>query len=316
MASISCEFRESASGSPRGGHDPAVVAGWPVAFRGSAAVAAGLTTWTVLQGPRFVRLFPDTYVCVSEDGPPDLALRSQAAYRYVEGTGVLSGYSAAEVLGASCGPRDAPAEVTVPPRGQRSASGLIVHRARLAPGEITEVNGLQVTSPVRTAYDLARRGDLVERVVAVDRLANVHRFNPDLLLHFTARNRRARGNDLVPEVLAHADRRACSPMETRLRMLIVQAGLPKPEVQWVVQDEHSRTAVWLDLAWPDQMIGIEYEGENHTDPDQVLRDIGRYTALVDKGWRIYRYTKLEILRRPGLIVAQLTRARQRTRSTP
>ncbi len=285
-----------------------------MAFRGSAAVAAGLTTWTVLQGPRFLRLFPDTYVARPEDGPPDLMLRSHAAYRYVEGRGVLSGYSAAEILGASCGPRDAPAEVTVPPGGQRSHTGLLVHRVTLYPGEIKEVDGLRVTSPVRTAYDLARRGDLVERVVAVDRLANVHQFSPDLLLHFTARYHGARGNDLIPWVLTYADQRAGSPMETRLRMLIRQAGLPKPEVQWVVQDEQTRTAVWLDLAWPDEMIGIEYEGEGHTEPDQVLRDIGRYTALVDKGWRIYRYTKYEILRRPGLIVAQLTRARHRTRS--
>jgi very-short-patch-repair endonuclease len=263
----------------------------------------------VLQGPGFLRLFPDTDVKAPANGAPDLELRSLAAYRYVEDTGVLSGYSAAEVLGASCGPRDAPAEVTVPHRGQRSPGGLIVRRAHLFPGEITHVKGLKVTSPVRTAYDLARRGDLVERVVAVDRLANVHRFSPDLLLHFSARNSGTRGNNLVPYVLAHADRRACSPMESRLRMLITQAGLPRPEVQWVVQDEQTRTAVWLDLAWPDLMIGIEYEGEGHTEPDQVLRDVGRYTGLVDKGWRIYRYTKREILRRQDLIVAQLTRAR-------
>jgi hypothetical protein len=43
----------------------------------------------------------------------------------------------------------------------------------------------------------------------------------------------------------------------------------------------------------------------------VLRDIGRHTGLVDKGWRIYRNTKFEILRRQDLIVAQLTRARER-----
>jgi very-short-patch-repair endonuclease len=289
---------------------PAVsmVPGWPRAFRGSAAVAAGLITPGELRGTRFERLLPDTYVAAPEDGAPDLMLRSLAAYRYVEGEGVLSGYSAAEVLGASCGPWDAPAEVTVPPRGQRGRPGLLVHRTHLHPGEITEVNGLKVTSPLRTAYDLARRGDLVERVVAVDRLANVHRFDPDLLLHFCGRYRRSRGNELVPHVLAHSDRRAGSPMETRLRMLIVQAGLPRPEVQWVVQHDHTRTAVWLDLAWPDRMIGVEYEGEGHTEPDRVLRDAGRYTALVDKGWRIYRYTKLEILRRPGLIIAQLTRA--------
>jgi very-short-patch-repair endonuclease len=288
------------------------VAGWPVAFRGTAAVAAGLVTPDMLRGPRFQRPFPDTYI-TAPDGSPDLTLRSHAAYRYVEGKGVLSGYSAAEILGASCGPWDTPAEVTVPHRGQRGRPGLVVHRTSLYPGEITEVKGVKVTSPLRTAYDLARRGDLVERVVAVDRLANVHRFNPDLLLHFSARFRRSRGNELVPNVLAHADRRAGSPMETRLRMLIVQAGLPNPQVQWVVQDERTRTAVWLDLAWPDLMIGIEYEGEGHTEPDQVLRDVGRYTALVDKGWRIYRYTKREILRRQDLIVAQLTRARERSR---
>jgi very-short-patch-repair endonuclease len=289
------------------------VAGWPVAFRGTAARAAGLVTPDVLRGPRFLRLFPDTYITAPDDGPPDLKLRSHAAYRYVEGKGVLSGYSAAEILGASCGRRDAPAEVTVPHRGQRSRSGLLVHRTSLHPGEIIEVKGLKVTTPLRTAYDLARRGDLVEGVVAVDRLANVHRFEPDLLLNFSARYRGLRGNELVPRVLAYVDRRSGSPMETRLRMLIVQAGLPKPEVQWVVQDEHTRTAVWLDLAWPDLMIGIEYEGERHTEPDRVLRDVGRYTGLVDKGWRIYRYTKLEILRRQDLTVDQLTRARERSR---
>jgi very-short-patch-repair endonuclease len=183
----------------------------------------------------------------------------------------------------------------------------------LHPDDVVEVKGMKVTSPLRTAFDLARRGDLVEGVVAVDRLGNVHRFDPDRLLNLRARHRGIRGNQLVPVVLAHADRRAGSPMETRLRTLIVQAGLPRPRVQWVVQDEHTRTAVWLDLAWPELLIGVEYEGEGHTAPDQVLRDVGRYTALVDKGWRIYRYTKLEILRRPDLIVAQLTRARESAR---
>lgn len=290
------------------------VPGWPVAFRGSAAVAAGLVTKGRLRGPGYERLFPDTYVRMPDDGPPGLALRSHAAYRYVERMGgVLSGYSAAEVLRASCAPLGAPAEVTVPHLGQRPVPGLLVHRTPLTPGETTEVRGVRATSPVRTAYDLARRGDLVERVVAVDRLANVHHFTPDLLLNFLNRYPRARGNDAICDVLAHADRRAGSPTETRLRMLILQAGFPRPEVQWVVQDETTRTAVWLDLAWPEQMIAVEYEGADHTKPDQVLRDAARYTALVDKGWRSFRYTKLEIRHRPDLIISQLGRALERTR---
>ena len=100
-------------------------------------------------------------------------------------------------------------------------------------------------------------------------------------------------------------------METRLRLLIVAAGLPCPCVQWVVQDPATRTAFWLDLAWPELMIGIEYDGAPHTEPARVLRDIVRSTRLVDLGWRVYRYTKLDVRREPGRIVAELTRARAR-----
>ena len=69
----------------------------------SAAIASGVVTAKALRGPRFVRLFPDTYVRRGAE-PPDLWLRSLAAYRYVEGRGVLSGHSAAALLGADCPP--------------------------------------------------------------------------------------------------------------------------------------------------------------------------------------------------------------------
>jgi hypothetical protein len=290
-----------------------LVPGWPVAFRGSRAVAAGLVTWGRLRGPGFLRPFPDVYVRAGAK-PPGLKVRSLAAYRLVEGRGVLSCYSAAVLLDADCAPTpDVPAEVTVPGGGQREHPGLVVHRDRFAPGETTLVGDVRCTSPLRTAYDLARLDDPVEAVVGVDRLANAHRFNPDLLLRFRLYYRRARGNDRIPEVLALATPYSGSPMETRLRLLIINAGLPRPQVQWVVQDEQTRTAVWLDLAWPEHKIGIEYEGEVHASPEAVLRDAGRYTRLVDDGWRIYRYTKFEVYGEPERIIAQLTRARQRTR---
>ena len=74
--------------------------------------------------------------------------------------------------------------------------------------------------------------------------------------------------------------------------------------------------MWLDLAYPELMIGIEYEGETHATPERVLRDVGRYTRLVDRGWRIYRYTKHEVYREPERIVAELCRARQRGAERP
>jgi very-short-patch-repair endonuclease len=282
------------------------VAGWPEAFRGSRAVAAGLVTRNRLQGPGFRRLFPDTYVRRGDPLTP--TLRAMAAYRYAEPHGVLAGYSAAELLGASCGPTHAPAEITVPGPGRRAHPGLLVHRGALAPGEIRRCGGVRVTTAVRTAWDLARRGDLVEAVVAVDALARVGRFNPDLLLNFLTHYRRARGAGAVPDVLALADRRSGSPMETRLRLLLVRAGLPRPQVQWVVQFLDTRKAGWLDLAYPEHLIGIEYDGEEHTRPERVLRDIRRGTRLVDQGWRLYRYTKAEIYTEPERIISEVRRA--------
>jgi len=289
------------------------VPGWPIAFRGSLAVAAGLVTRRVLAGPRFVRVLPDTYVPAGVDR--DLRLRSHAAFRYVQGRGVLAGYSAAELLSASCGPRDAPAEVVVWPGSQRAHPGLLVRREPIDAADVVEIGGIRLTSPRRTAFDLARRGPLVERVVAVDALANAHGFDPDVLRELAEVHVGARGSRDLATVLGHADRRAGSPMETRLRMLIVTAGLPAPQVQWVVQDEAARTAVWLDLAYPEQRIGIEYDGAVHADRGAVLRDIGRHTRLLDRGWRVYRYTKRDVLGCPERIVAELDRALHRARWT-
>ena len=97
-------------------------------------------------------------------------------------------------------------------------------------------------------------------------------------------------------------------METRLRLILVSGGLPAPEVQYPVLDDVRRRAVWLDLAYPAQRIGIEYEGADHTRPERVLLDAGRYTRLTDAGWRIYRFTKYQVYAEPDEIVATIGRA--------
>ena len=104
-------------------------------------------------------------------------------------------------------------------------------------------------------------------------------------------------------------------METRLRLLLVRAGQPRPQVQWVVQDEVAREAVWLDLAYPEHKIGIEYDGAEHLRPERVLRDIRRGTRLVDQGWRLYRYTKVEIYSEPDRIISEVRRGLDRVSAT-
>jgi very-short-patch-repair endonuclease len=168
--------------------------------------------------------------------------------------------------------------------------------------------GAVVTSPVRTAYDLGRQPDIAEAVVGIDALANVRRFDPPTCSRSCSAIRVSAGSRGLRRAVALSDRRAGSPMETRLRLILVLAGLPPPEVQFPVLDDVRRRAVWLDLAYPDQRIGIEYEGADHGRPERVLLDAGRYTRLVDAGWRIYRFTKYQVYAEPDEIAAVIQRA--------
>ena len=251
-------------------------------FRGSDALAAGHLTRGRLRGPAFRRLFEDVYV--RADVPVDLALRSQAAHLLVAGRGVLAGYSAAEILGASCGPDDAPAEVALPAGCLLRQPDLLVHRGLLRPDEVTTVGTIGVTTRARTAYDLARFApSLVEAVVAVDALAmpdpsrsgREHprraasvtdrrllspggRFVPADLLFLRNRHLGARNSRRLPEVVALADPLAESPMETRTRLALVLNGLPPPVSQLAVHD--TRHCHYLDLGYPEYRVGIEYDG--------------------------------------------------------
>jgi hypothetical protein len=198
-------------------------------FRGTEACALGLLSRDQLFGRRYRRVFPDVYAPAAME--LDLAARSRAAYLLVrDRDGVLAGYSAALLLGADCAPRDSPADVLVP-RYLRRYPGLRVRYGTLAPSDRTWVGGCELTTPLRTARDLARRLPRVEAVVALDALARAGSFAPAELLARRAVERGARGCRRLGEVVALSDARAESPMETRLRLGLVDAGLPRPEVQ-------------------------------------------------------------------------------------
>lgn len=264
-------------------------------FRGTDAVAAALVTPKALRGPRFRRLF--TGIHVRADVEVTLEVRARAAHLLVDGAGALGGFSAAELLGASCGPLGSPAEVVVP-RGRASPRpGLLVRHDELAPDEVTEVGGCTVTSPLRTAYDLARRPPLVEAVVAVDALAHAQGFTPGEVLVLARRHLGSRGSAQLPEVVSLSDALAESPMETRIRLAIHFAGLPPPVLQ------HPVGPYRIDMAYPELMLGVEYDGREHLDPERALRDLQRATYLGRCGWLVLRFRASVVLGRPWSIAA-------------
>ena len=130
--------------------------------------ARGASSPTRATRPRSTRATPDDRperLRARRRRSMDLAVRSLAAAVLVGEHGVLGGYSAAELLGASCGPLDAPgrghrARAAARPAGPAwSASGTC------RPPSGWSAVGAAVTSPVRTALDLACRGSLVAAVV-------------------------------------------------------------------------------------------------------------------------------------------------------
>jgi very-short-patch-repair endonuclease len=279
-------------------------------FRGSEAVAARLLTPAVLRGPRYRRLFPDIYVAAWRE--LDHALLSLAAYLLVAGRGVLAGYSAAELLNASCGPPGAPATVLmIPGQQRRRCPGLVVRRGQLDPAETTWWRGCRLTTPVRTAFDLARWAPtLVEKVVAVDALAYRHRITVDVVREFARRHSGVHGSADLPRVLALANPLAESPMETRIRLALVLAGLPVPAVQHRVRGFGRSHR--LDLAYPDVLLAIEYDGANHLDLGRARRDLAREAVLTRLGWTVLRFDAHTVLHDPDRVVA-VVRAELRRR---
>jgi hypothetical protein len=254
-------------------------------FRGTEAIRAGEVTWGQLRGPAYQRVFPDVYASAALE--LDLAARSRGAYLLVRDRGgVLAGYSAALLLGADCAWPDAPAEVIVP-GGRRTHPGIRVQRVTVPPSDVATSGGCRLTNPARTAWDLARRLPTVEAVVAVDALARVGRFDPAALLARRCREPGARGCRHLDDVVTLADRRAESPMETRLCVTLTRVGLP-PEPQYSIYDEYGFVLARVDLAYPAAKLALEYDGSSHFNRRRAELDHERDTLLAEHGWLTQR----------------------------
>ena len=113
-------------------------------------------------------------------------------------------------------------------------------------------------------------------------------FAPAELLARRAAEPGARGARRLAEVVALADPRAESPPETRLRVALIRAGLPRPEVRFPVLDEYGFELARADLAYPSAKLAIEYDGSTHFEPSRARRDRERDGELAGIGWQTLR----------------------------
>lgn len=255
-------------------------------FVGSTAVAAGLVTADQLRGPRFTPLFRGIFV--RSDVKVDFAVRCRAAALLGRGQGVVAGWAATELLGASCAPSEAPVELLVP-GGGRCRPGLVIRACDLPPEEVTRVGTAMVTTPARTAFDLGRRTPLVHAIMGIDALRYACDLDPDAVRAVARRHLGVRGIRQLPEALRRSTHLAHSPMESRIRVAIEDAGLPLPILQ------HHVGPYLLDMAYPDQKLAVEYDGREHLTPKRARRDLNRQAYLTAEGWTVLRFAASVVL---------------------
>jgi very-short-patch-repair endonuclease len=166
---------------------------------------------------------------------------------------------------------------------------------------------------MRTACDLGSRRDLTESVVALDMALRASIVTlPDLVRHVGLRAG-AKGIRRLRRAVALADSGAESPMESRLRVELIRGRLPRPCVQAELRHSNGSFVGRVDLYYPDRRLAIEYDGQNHK--NGLAADLRRQNAIFDAGYHLLRFTAAD-LRAPGLVVAQVRRARATLPSMP
>jgi hypothetical protein len=219
---------------------------------------------------------------------------------------VLAGLAAAALHGADWIDDNEPVELIW--RNQHAPEGILTRNLRLADDEIVYVADLPVTSPARTAFDLARQVPLGEGVARLDALMRATTFSVEDVLLLAKRYEGARGLQRLRKALPLVDAGAASPKETWLRLLIVGAGLPTPETQLPVVS-HYRTVALLDMGWKRFKVAVEYDGDQHrTSRRQYVRDIRRIEALEACGWIVVRVVVED---RPEAVICRVREALRR-----
>lgn len=274
-------------------------------FRTRDVVARGLLTPDALRSSAWRRLYRGVYADASL--PDSHGLRIAGASLLVPDCAVFARRSAAFLLGAEeLVEAGAPVEVTVPP-GRRfgPVAGLRIREAPLPDLDLRRARGLRCTTATRTAADIARHEPPVDAVPALDVLFHRGIAVPEEVRAALCALPIGRGSRLARETLALADGRAESPQESRLRMVLVHAGLP-PVPQHVVRTDDGSFVARVDLAYPELRIAIEYDGLWHADSDQFRKDRRRLNALVAAGWVVLHVTAGD-LRRPDDLVDRVRR---------
>ena len=274
-------------------------------FTRTQALTAGLTD-AELRRRDFVRLYRGVYL--SRQAPASLEVRARGALLLAPSTAVISHHTAAALWGGSV-PHSSSVHLTIARSQSFQTAGVRTHESDRA-RDTTFHRGIRMTTPEQTFIDLAANLDLVELVVLGDRMVRREVTTPQRLVR-SADAWRGHHRDRVCRCAGLVRAGVDSPPESRLRMLVVLAGLPEPAVNHVVRDPD--TGEWLrrfELAYRDLRIAIEYEGRQHREDDEIwAADIERREELDRGTWRVIQVISKGLFETPLRTLQRIDQAR-------
>lgn len=275
---------------------------WP--FRGTDALAAGVVTRHRLRTD-FEMVHRNVYIRRGQKLTP--VTRAVAAWLWSGRTATVAGLSAAALHRTAWIDDWLPAELNRPSRDK--ARGIILRSDTLDDDETCVRDGIRMTTPARTAFDLGRRKGFTAAAIRLDALMHATEVKAADVELLADRHRGARGLVQLRRVLHLADGGAESPYETKTRLVLVGGGLQRPQTQIEVLNEWGAVMARIDMGWEEWKVGVEFDGAQHwTDPAQRSRDIDRLAELEARGWAIIRVSADMLRRRPHVVVARVHRA--------
>jgi hypothetical protein len=213
-------------------------------------------------------------------------------------------------------PDDPRVHLTVPPgRRVRQRPDRRIHCSIVPVSARTLLRGVRTTTLERTWVDLTTMLPPAALLAVTDQVLQRKVARQDLAGALDEVPGR-RGLRIARQVLPLGDRRAGSPMESVLRWLVHEAGLPPPELQHCVTDVGGEKVGAVDLAWPDQRVMVEFDGDGHRDRRVFVDDLRRQNGLVLAGWIVLRFSSADLLGRPAWVVATIRRALARPWTKP
>jgi hypothetical protein len=253
-------------------------------FVGSEALAHGELSRHQLR-TRYQALFPNVYLSRTET-PSQRALIT-AAWLWARRAATVAGLSAAALHGSPWVDNRSPVELVW--SNARPPRGIVTRDLTLYDCELQTLAGLLVTTPERTAFDIGRQRPTKLAVAHLDALARATGVKVCDVEELAAQHRGSRGLRRLETTLSLVDPGAQSPKETWLRLLLIDAGLPRPTTQIRVLDEDGYAFALLDMGWEEWMVAVEYDGDQHrSDRWQYVKDMRRIKRLEELGWIVIR----------------------------